>query len=277
VQIGSRYLETAWWGPPPTEAATLVLLHEGLGCVGLWRDVPERLAEATGCGVFAYSRFGYGQSDPQPLPWKLSYMPDEARDILPRVLDEARIRDAVLVGHSDGGSIAAVYAGAARDRRLRGVVLMAAHFFVEDLNIASIARIRGDYRQGLLRERLARYHRDPDMAFHGWCDSWLNPGFRGFDITGYIRQIDVPILGLQGAEDPYGSDEQLLILQRLALSPCEIAFIRGARHSPHLEAKHHTIGRIAQFVQRLSLRGHAITDMTHCHAPYQHSKVTRRD
>ncbi len=255
MQIDSRYLETVWWGPPPTDAATLVLLHEGLGCVALWRDVPERLAEATGCGVFAYSRFGYGQSDPQPRPWKLTYMQDEARDILPRVLDQAHIRDAVLVGHSDGGSIAAVYAGATRDRRLRGVVLIAAHFSVEDSNIASIARIRGDYRQGPLRERLARYHRDPDMAFHGWSDSWLNPGFRGFDITGCIPQIGVPILGLQGAEDPYGTALQLLMLQRLARSPCEIAFIKGARHSPHLEAKHDTIGRIAQFVRHLSLRG----------------------
>jgi pimeloyl-ACP methyl ester carboxylesterase len=255
VQIGSRYLETAWWGPPPTEAATLVLLHEGLGCVALWRDVPERLAEATGCGVFAYSRFGYGQSDPQPLPWKLTYMQDEARDIVPRVLDEARIRDAMLVGHSDGGSIAAVYAGATRDQRLRGVVLMAAHFFVEDSNVATIAKIRADYRQGPLRERLARYHRDPDMAFHGWCDSWLDPGFRRFDITGCIPQIDVPILGLQGAQDPYGSNEQLLTLQRLARSACEIAFIKGARHSPHLEAKDDTIGRIAQFARHLPSRG----------------------
>jgi pimeloyl-ACP methyl ester carboxylesterase len=255
VQIGSSYVETRWWGPSPTEAATLVLLHEGLGCVALWRDVPERLAEATGCGVFAYSRFGYGRSDPQPPPWKLTYMQDEASDILPQVLDEARIREAVLVGHSDGGSIAAIYAGTARDRRVRGVVLIGAHFFVEDSNIASIAKIRADYRQGLLRERLARYHRDPDMAFHGWSDSWLNPAFRHFDITGCIPQIDVPILGMQGAEDPYGSDEQLLTLQRLARSPCEVVLIKGARHSPQLEVKDDTIGRIAQFVQHLSLRG----------------------
>lgn len=262
MRIGSVYLETAWWGPSPTEAATLVLLHEGLGCVALWRDVPERLAAVTGCGVFAYSRFGYGQSDPQPLPWKLTYMEDEARDILPRVLDEARVREAVLVGHSDGASIAAVYAGIARDRRLRGVVLMAPHFFVEDSNIASIAKIRDDYREGPLRERLARYHHDPDMAFHGWCDSWLNPGFRHFDITGCVPQIDVPILGLQGAVDPYGSDEQLLTLQRLARAPCEIAFIKAAHHSPHLEAKDDTIGRIAQFIQHLSLRDPADLAMT---------------
>jgi len=262
VQIGSRNLEVAWWGPSPTEAATLVLLHEGLGCVALWRDVPERLAKTTGCGVFAYSRFGYGQSDPQPLPWKLTYMQDEARDVLPRVLDEAGIRDAVLVGHSDGASIAALYAGAVRDRRLRGAALLAPHFFVEDSNIASIAMIRDDYRQGLLRERLARYHRDPDMAFHGWCDSWLNPGFRHFDITDAISEIEVPILGLQGTADPYGSDEQLLRLKRLARAPCEIAFIKDAQHSPHLEAKDDTIVRIAQFVQQLSLLDRGSLAMT---------------
>ena len=262
MQIGSRNLETAWWGPAPAEAATLVLLHEGLGCVALWRDIPERLAAATGCGVLAYSRFGYGQSDRQPLPWKLTYMQDEAREMLPRVLDEAGIRDAVLVGHSDGASIAALYAGTARDRRLRGVVLLAPHFFVEDSNIASIAKIRGDYRQGPLRERLARYHRDPDMAFHGWCDSWLNPGFRHFDITDCIPEIDVPILGLQGTADPYGSDEQLLRLKRLARAPCEIAFINRARHSPHLEAKDDTIGRVVQFIRHLSPRDRGSLAMT---------------
>lgn len=263
MQIGARNLETAWWGPAPAEAATLVLLHEGLGCVALWRDFPERLAAATGCGVLAYSRFGYGQSDLQPLPWKLTYMQDEAHEMLPRVLDEAGIRDAVLVGHSDGASIAALYAGTAHDRRLRGIVLLAPHFFVEDSNIASIAKIRGDYRQGPLRERLARYHRDPDMAFHGWCDSWLNPEFRHFDITDCIPEIDVPILGLQGTADPYGSDEQLLRLKRLARAPCKIAFINSARHSPHLEAKDDTIGRVVQFIRRLSLRDRgslAITD-----------------
>ena len=233
---------------------TLVLLHEGLGCVALWRDVPGRLAAATGCGVFAYSRFGYGQSDPEPLPWNLTYMQDEARDILPRVLDQAGIREAVLVGHSDGASIAAVYAGTAHDRRLRGVVLLAPHFFVEDANITSIAKTRGDYGEGRLRKRLARYHRDPDMAFYGWCDSWLNPEFRHFDITDCVAEIEVPILGLQGTADPYGSDEQLLRLKRLARAPCDIAFIKGANHSPHIEAKDETIVRVTQFVQQLSVR-----------------------
>jgi pimeloyl-ACP methyl ester carboxylesterase len=250
MTVDDRRLETAWWGPAPGEAPTLVLLHEGLGCVALWRDTPALLAEATGCGVFAYSRFGYGQSDPKPLPWPLTYMQDEARDVLPHVLDAAGIREAILVGHSDGGSIAALYAGNTRDRRLRGIVLIAAHFFVEELNIASIRRIRAEYEQGGLRERLARYHRNVDVAFYGWNDSWLHPEFRGFDITADVARIDVPILALQGADDPYGTAEQLDVLQRHAHAPLETALIPDARHAPHLEARPATLDAIARFVAR---------------------------
>jgi pimeloyl-ACP methyl ester carboxylesterase len=254
ITLDGRHLETAWWGPLPTAAPTIVLLHEGLGCVALWRDLPSLLAQSTGCGVFAYSRFGYGQSDPNPLPWPLTYMRDEARDILPRVLHAAGIRDAVLLGHSDGGSIAAVYAGSAHDPRpggptLRGIVLMAAHFFVEDLNIRSIEQIRAEYAQGRLRDRLARYHRNVDIAFHGWNDSWLHPDFRAFDITDCLPRIEVPILALQGADDPYGTGEQLRVLQQHVHAPCETMLIPGARHSPHLEAKDATLAAITRFVR----------------------------
>jgi pimeloyl-ACP methyl ester carboxylesterase len=255
ILLDGQRLEIARWGPDPADAPTLVLLHEGLGCVALWRDVPSLLAEATGCGVFAYSRLGYGQSDPKPLPWPLTYMRDEARDVLPRVLDAAGITEAILVGHSDGGSIAAIFAGETRDRRLRGIVLIAAHFFVEDLNIASIRQIRTEYEQGGLRERLARYHRNVDMAFHGWNDSWLHPEFRGFDITATLPGIVVPILALQGTDDPYGTAAQLDVLQRHARAPLQTALIPGARHAPHLEAKQATLDMIARFVEEVSLRG----------------------
>jgi pimeloyl-ACP methyl ester carboxylesterase len=257
ISLDGQRLETAWWGPGPTEAPTIVLLHEGLGCVALWRDVPALLAEATGCGVFAWSRFGYGQSDPKPLPWPLTYMQDEARDVLPRVLDAAGIRDAILLGHSDGGSIAAVFAGEAQDRRLRGAVLIAAHFFVEELNTASIRQIRGEYEQGGLRERLARYHRHVDVAFYGWNASWLNPEFRDFDITASVADITVPILAMQGADDPYGTVAQLEVLQRHARAPLEIMLIPKARHAPHLEAKPATIAAITRFVAKLHCKDHA--------------------
>jgi pimeloyl-ACP methyl ester carboxylesterase len=250
IVLDGKRLEAAWCGPSPNRAPALVLLHEGLGCVALWRDVPERLAEATGCGVFAYSRLGYGQSDPVPLPRPMSYMHDEALKILPRVLDAAGIERAILIGHSDGGSIAAIYAGAVPDPRIAGIVLIAAHFFVEDLNIASIETIRAEYETGDLRARLARYHADADIAFRGWNDAWLDPRFRAFDITNFLPGITVPILALQGADDPYGTDEQLHVLARHVTATLETKLILGARHSPHLEAKDATLAAIAGFVRQ---------------------------
>jgi pimeloyl-ACP methyl ester carboxylesterase len=234
-----------------------VLLHEGLGCVALWRDFPEALVAATGCGVFAWSRFGYGGSDPVTLPRPMSYMHDEALAVLPRVLDAAGVRRAVLIGHSDGGSIAAIHAGAVRDPRVCGVVLIAAHFFVEELNIASIAAIRATYEEGDLRARLARYHRDVEVAFRGWNDAWLDPRFRAFDITEHVARIPVPVLALQGAEDPYGTAEQLRVLERVALCPVETRLIAGARHAPHLEAREATLAAIVPFVRRVLMKAAA--------------------
>ncbi len=249
--VEGRRFEARRWGPGPDEAPTLVLLHEGLGCVALWRDFPEALASATGCGVFAYSRFGYGASDPVTLPRPMSYMRDEALQVLPRVLDTACVRRAVLVGHSDGGSIAAIYAGGVHDERVAAVVMMAAHFFVEDLNIASIAAIKQAFEQGDLRSRLARYHSDVDGAFRGWNDAWLDPRFRDFDITDYVARIRVPVLALQGEADPYGTPEQLRVLERTARCPLQTHLIPGARHAPHLEAKQSTLNLIVPFVQQV--------------------------
>jgi pimeloyl-ACP methyl ester carboxylesterase len=179
----------------------------------------------------------------------MSYMHDEALTILPRVLDAAAIRRAVLIGHSDGGSIAAIHAGGVQDVRRQGVVLIAAHFFVEELNIASIAAIKATYQQGDLRSRLARYHSDVDAAFYGWNDAWLDPRFRAFDITDYVGRIQVPVLALQGAEDPYGTGEQLRVLERLAPGPVQTRLITGAQHAPHLEAKEATLAAIVPFVR----------------------------
>lgn len=281
LQVGGGRVETGWWGPGPDEAATLVLLHEGLGSVALWRDVPARLAAATGWGVFAYSRFGYGHSDGVTLPRPMNYMQDEALLVLPEVLLAAGIRRAVLVGHSDGGSIAAVYAGsgvpfavtpdspvvirgldpgnpthaAVRTGSwavgLLGLVTIAAHFVVEDLNIASIREIKETFETGTLRQRLARYHRDVDVAFRGWNDAWLDVRFRDFDITGFLPHIQVPVLALQGATDPYGTDAQLRILEANVRVPVTIRVIPDARHSPHLEAPDATLTAITGFVANL--------------------------
>ena len=251
IQVSGGTLETAWWGPGPAEAPMLVLLHEGLGSVALWRDVPARLAAATGWGVFAYSRFGYGHSDSTPLPRPMTYMHDEALVVLPQVLRAAGIERTVLVGHSDGGSIAASYAGSGVQSTLLGLITIAAHFVVEDLNIVSIRQIAADYETGALRQRLQRYHRDVDAAFRGWNDAWLDPRFRDFDISGVLPHIQVPILALQGTDDPYGTDVQLRVLEGNVRAPITTQLIAGARHSPHLEAPDVTLAAIACFIANL--------------------------
>jgi pimeloyl-ACP methyl ester carboxylesterase len=250
ITLDGRRLETAWWGPGPEAAPTLVLLHEGLGCVALWRDFPQLLAAATGCGVFAYSRFGYGRSEPVPLPRPLGYMHDEALAVLGRVLDAAAIRRCVLVGHSDGASIAAIYAGGVQDFRVRGLVLLAPHYFVEDICLAAIARARAAYAVGDLRTRLARYHDHVDVAFHGWNGAWLDPAFRAWDITEYLAHIHVPVLQLQGTADPYGTAAQPHAAEQTAGCPVETVMLPGG-HAPHLEATAQTLSAIADFTHRL--------------------------
>ncbi len=236
IVVAASRLETGWWGPPPSVAPTLVLLHEGLGSVALWRGFPAALAAATGLGVFAYSRAGYGRSDPVPLPRPLSYMHAEA-DMLPSVLDAAGIGPCMLVGHSDGGSIAVIHAGSAEpDGRVRRLALIAPHFFVENVTVDSIRAIRAEYNQGSLRERLARHHRDVDNAFRGWSDAWLDPGFRAWDITDHLRRIRSPMLVLQGTDDPYGTDAQPSAAERFAGGPVSVVMVPGVGHAPHLEA-----------------------------------------
>lgn len=251
LQIDGRKIETAWFGPSPERAPTLVLLHEGLGCVAMWRDFPQRLAERTGYGVFVYSRFGYGQSDPAPLPRPLTYMHDEALQILPRVLDAAGIRKTILVGHSDGASIATIYAGGTQDFRVRGVALLAPHFLVEDISIQSIAAAKVAYETGNLRERLAKYHRDVDVAFRGWNDAWLDPEFRKWRIDEYVAHIRVPMLIVQGTDDQYGTLEQIRLAEREAYCPVETAILERCGHSPHLDQPDATIEAIAEFVHRI--------------------------
>jgi pimeloyl-ACP methyl ester carboxylesterase len=253
ITVGGKRIETAWWGPTPTEAPTLVLLHEGLGSVGLWRVFPAALQAATGCGVFAYSRFGHGRSGGIELPRPLSYMHDEARTVLGRVLDTAGIKRCILVGHSDGGSIAAIYAGEAHDPRVVGLALIAAHFFVEDISVTSVAGMTEAYEAGGLRMRLARHHNDVEAVFRGWSRAWLDPAFRQWNITPQLEAIRVPILLLQGADDAYGTEEQLRVAERHARCPVETMLIPGAKHSPHIEVPEATCAAVAGFARRVLL------------------------
>lgn len=250
--VGGRKIEAAWHGPAPDQAPTLVLLHEGLGCVAMWRDFPEKLAQRTGYGVLAYSRPGYGKSDPVPLPRPLTYMHDEAFDVLPAVLDQAKIEKAILVGHSDGASIATIYAGGRQDFRVRGLALMAPHFFCEDISVASIAEAKGAYEKTDLRERLARYHGDNvDVAFWGWNRAWLNPDFRHWNIAEYLPTVRVPMLIIQGRDDQYGTAAQIEAARAEAYCPVEVLALDNCRHSPQIDRPDATIDAIAEFTHRV--------------------------
>ncbi|MBI3436131.1 MAG: alpha/beta fold hydrolase [Proteobacteria bacterium] len=254
LRVAGRRLEYRMIGPPPSAAPTVVMLHEGLGCVGLWGDFPDHLQAATGAGVFIYSRAGYGQSDPVALPRPLDYMRTEAVDILPKLLDAIGFRRGLLIGHSDGASIATIYAGSIQDHRIRGLVLIAPHFFVEDIGLSAIAQARELYAHGDLRQRLARWHDNVDVAFRGWNDAWLDPQFRSWDITDALAYIRVPMLALQGTGDQYGTMRQIEVAREECYCPLEIALVE-ARHAPHKEEPAQTLTIVSGFVNRL-LGGH---------------------
>src|ERR1700722_18206337 len=251
LTIGAADLEYRMIGPAPDEAPTIVMLHEGLGSAGLWGGFPDRLQAATGAGVLVYSRAGYGASTPVKLPRPPDYMHIEALDTLPKLLDRIGFRRGLLVGHSDGASIAAIYAGGAGDHRVRGVAMLAPHFVVEDVSVRSIAEARKTYETAGLRSKLARWHRDVDNAFYGWNDAWLDPGFRNWDISEYLAYIRVPVAIVQGANDQYGTIRQIAIAQEECYCPVDVTIIPGVGHSPHREAPEATLNSIAEFVKRI--------------------------
>lgn len=252
LEIAGALLEYRFTGPQPAEAPTIVLLHEGLGSAALWRDLPERLSAATGAGVFAWSRAGYGRSSPVTLPRPLDYMHREALDVLPAVLDAIGFRRGLLLGHSDGASIATIYAGSVQDHRVRALSLIAPHFFVEDLSIASIAEARTAYDTGDLRTKLARWHDDVDGAFLGWNGAWLDPGFpAAFDLTEELGYIRVPVQIVQGAADQYGTLRQIEVAREECYCPVDVTLIEGAGHTPQREAPEVTLAALAGFANRM--------------------------
>ena len=248
-------LEYRMIGPPSDAAPTIVMLHEGLGAVDLWGDFPEKIAAATDTGVFVYSRAGYGRSNPGQLPRTVNFLQEEACEVLPRVLDAIGFRHGMLLGHSDGGSIAAIYTGSVQDHRVRGLVLIAPHFFTEPMGLAEIRRARDAFNAGPLREKLKRWHADVDGAFRSWNDPWLDPDFENWDITEALGYIRVPILIVQGETDRYGTLKQAEAAQRECFCPVETAILSGVGHAPHREAPELTLRTITDFVNRL-LREH---------------------
>ena len=249
-------LEYTTWGPSPESAPTLVLLHEGLGCVAMWRNFPTLLTTTTGFGVLAYSRAGYGHSDPATLPRPLEYMTIEAEKVLPQILDKTGFRRGILLGHSDGATIAAIYAGSISDTRVRGLILMAPHFFTEDVGLATIASAR-DAFDSEVRARMAKYHRDPQATFAGWSDAWLDPKFRKWTVADVIDYLRIPTLAIQGRDDRYGTLAQIDEIVTRSYAPVETAILDNCRHRPHLEQPEVTLATISEFTQRLERIEHA--------------------
>jgi pimeloyl-ACP methyl ester carboxylesterase len=252
LQIAGVRLEYRRLGPSPDEAPTIIMLHEGLGSVSTWRDFPDRVAEVTGLGVFVYSRTGYGGSSPCELPRPLTYMHDEALETLPRVLDAIGIDQGILLGHSDGASIAAIYAGALDDPRVRGLVLLAPHFFTEDCGIQAIAEARERFENSDFRERLARHHgENTDVAFRGWNGAWLDPEFRNWDIQEYLAKIEIPVLIIQGEDDEYGTEKQIDAARTHCNGNLQTRLLPNCGHSPQRDQPEHTLSEIKAFSDRI--------------------------
>jgi pimeloyl-ACP methyl ester carboxylesterase len=233
-------------GDPARRA--LVLLHEGLGSARLWRGFPAALNEATGRRVVAFSRYGHGRSDPPPTPRTPSFFHEEALEVLPALLGELEAHEPILVGHSDGGSIALIHAGR---HPVSGLVLLAPHVVVEDVTVEAIRETRRQFQEGGLRQRMARHHDDPDAAFRGWCDVWLDPAFRAWSLEPDAEGVSAPTLLVQGVDDPYGSLHQLDRIEARVLGEVQRLVTPGG-HSPHLEQPDAVLEAIATFAARLA-------------------------
>lgn len=244
IELDGRHVEYEELGAERPGPA-LVFLHEGLGSLGLWREFPARVSEATGRRAVIYSRSGNGWSDPPEGPRTASFMHEEAREVLPRLLEAWGAQEPLLIGHSDGASIALIYAA---EHPVRGVVAMAPHVLVEEMTLAEIRRARTRYQQEGLRERMAAHHRDPDAAFYGWNDVWLDPGFPAWNIEDLISQITAPVLLIQGSEDPYGTLAQIDSVAARVRGPVD-RVVLPCRHAPHVQAPEATLAAVREFVR----------------------------
>ena len=252
LTIGPYRLSLRWWQPPARrddrEPPTLVLLDEVLGSISLWRDFPAQLAAATGYRVLAYSRPGYGESAPHAAPRTPRYMHDEALEVLPALLGALGIRRPLLVGHSDGGSIGLIHAGAFPDQ-LRGLVAIAPHSWVEEEALAGIREAGKVWEDSDWPTRLAKHHVDANRVFHDWHDTWLSPAFRDWNITDYLPAIRCPLLALQGDRDEYATLRQIEILGERA--GAQVQVLADCGHSPHREQPAATVAAIAAFCRTL--------------------------
>jgi pimeloyl-ACP methyl ester carboxylesterase len=250
VEIRGRRIEVRSIAGDPARAP-LVFLHEGLGSVAMWRGFPARVAELTGCPALVYSRYGYGESDVLDAPFAVDYMHREAQETLPELLARLGVERPVLIGHSDGASIALVFAGT-HPEAARGLVALAPHVFVEDVSLRSIREAKAAFEATDMPQKLARYHADARRTFYGWNDIWLHPDFQRWNIEEYLPRIRCPVLALQGEDDAYGTMAQLEAIAAQVAGPCELVKLAACGHSPHRDQHDATLAAVAGFVARLA-------------------------
>ena len=248
VVVDGKRLETLSYAPIGANP-TIVMLHEGLGSVSMWKDFPEQIARATRCGVLAYSRYGHGKSDRLREPRPVEFMHHEATVVLPSLLEQLGIQRPILLGHSDGASIAIIYAATSLANP-QALILAAPHVFVEDLTVLSIAKIRTAYRTTELPAKLARHHDHAEEMFWGWNDIWLDPEFRGWNIEDCLDSIRCPVLTIQGEEDEYGTLAQVDAIKR-RVPHAQTLVLSNCGHSPHRDQPTATLQAISQFVRKL--------------------------
>lgn len=251
LKAAGRSLAYEWVGEERGKPA-LVFLHEGLGSIRQWRDFPARVSAATGCRALVYDRYGYGQSDVLQEPRRtVKFMHDEALLSLPEVLQELKIDEPVLVGHSDGASISLIYAGAGH--AVRAVVAMAPHVFIEPICLTSIKKATEAFESTDLPEKLGKYHRDPRKTFYGWADVWLDPHFTHWDIReDYLPGVRCPVLAIQGYDDEYGTMAQLDEIAGRVAGRCERVKLEQCGHSPFKDQPEATLRKITEFVGGIS-------------------------
>jgi pimeloyl-ACP methyl ester carboxylesterase len=247
--VNGKRLETLLY-PPSGTMATMVMLHEGLGSVAMWKDFPQRIAQATGCGVLVYSRYGHGKSERLAQRRSVDFMHHEAKVVLPELLRQLAIERPVLLGHSDGGSIALIFAGTWPER-VRALVLEAPHVFVEVFGLRSITALRTLYKSTDLRKKLERYHQHVDETFRGWNDIWLDAQFRAWNIEEYLAPIACPVLVIQGENDEYGTLAQVEAIQR-HVPGAQTLILPHCGHSPHRDQPEVTLDAICKFVAAIS-------------------------
>jgi pimeloyl-ACP methyl ester carboxylesterase len=251
VRAAGRSLAYEWIGEARDGRPALVFLHEGLGSIRQWRDFPAKLAAATGCRALVYDRYGYGQSDVLAEPRRtVRFMHDEALNAFPEIVSSLNLENSILVGHSDGASIALIYAGAGH--AVRGVVAMAPHVFIEPVCLSSIKAATEAFENTDLPQKLGRYHRDARKTFYGWADVWLDPEFKGWDIrTDYLPGVRVPVLAIQGYDDEYGTMAQLDEIARRVRGPCELLKLENCGHAPFRDRPDAVISAVSAFVEKL--------------------------